>query len=178
MHSGEPPGGSRDTPTRLLAIARVLVDHDVRFILIGGYAAIAHGSPILTRDIDVCYARDQGNLERLAGALRQLHAYLRGAPADLPFQLDALTLKAGDHFTFVTDLGSLDILGTPAGTSGFRDLDQDAVDFDIDGVQMRVASIDDLMRMKLAAGRAKDLVALEWLAALRDEIEKRNSGGT
>jgi Nucleotidyl transferase AbiEii toxin, Type IV TA system len=172
MPSGGRPGRSGEPPTGLRAIARVLVEHEVRFILIGGYAAIVHGSPVLTRDIDVCYARDGANLERLTNALRELHASLRGAPPDLPFQLDALTLKAGDHFTFATDLGSLDCLGTPAGTAGFPDLDQNAVEFDVEGIMIRVASVEDLMRMKRAAGRTKDLIALEWLAALRDEIER------
>ena len=105
---------------------RTLVSHGVRFVLIGGYAAAIRGSPVITGDVDVCYARDDENLERLAAALQQLGATLRGAPPEVLFRLDARTLKAGDHFTFSTSAGPLDCLGTPAGTDGFADLDASA----------------------------------------------------
>ena len=87
----------------------------------------------------------------------------------MPFSLDAKTLAAGDHFTFVTDLGDLDCLGIPAGTLGYDDLMKSAVDVDLDGLVVAVASIDDLIRMKRAAGRPRDLAELEILGALRDE---------
>lgn len=149
---------------------RTLLDHGVRFVLIGGYAGALRGSPIITGDVDICYARDDANLERLAEALRSLDALLRGAPPDVPFQLDALTLRAGDHFTFSTSAGALDILGTPSGTKGFPDLDANASDEVIDGITVRVAALDDLIRMKRASARPKDLIALEWLSAVRDEL--------
>ena len=143
----------------------------VRFVLIGGFAAKLRGSPSLTVDIDICYARDPDNLERTAAVLRQLNAVLRGAPPDVPFRLDARTLALGDHFTFVTDAGDLDILGTPSGVGGFDELERNADELDLDGLRVKVAAIDDLIRMKRAAGRRKDLVELEILAALRDEID-------
>lgn len=154
-----------------LAALRTLVEHGVRFVLIGGYAAAIRGSPLITGDIDVCYARDEKNLERLAAALEQLGATLRGASSDAPFLLDARTLRAGDHFTFSTTAGALDCLGIPAGTDGFADVDASATDEDLDGLVARVASLDDLIRMKRAAGRPQDLIAIEWLTALRDELE-------
>jgi hypothetical protein len=86
--------------------------------------------------------------------------------------VDATTLLLGDHFIFSTDLGDLDCLGTPAGTQGYADLLRDAVDVEIAGVTVKVAALDDLMRMKRAAGRPKDLVELEILGALRDEIDR------
>jgi hypothetical protein len=161
---GEPPFD----PLRTL---RTLIDHRVRFLLIGGYAGALRGSPVITGDVDICYARDDENLQRLASALQALGSRLRGARHDVPFQLDAATLRAGDHFTFTTMAGSLDCLGTPAGTEGFADLDASATDEDLDGLLVRVASLDDLIRMKRAAGRPADLIAVEWLSALRDELE-------
>lgn len=155
-----------------IATLRVLVRHDVKFVLIGGFAGAAWGSSAVTFDIDVCYERSTENCERLATALRELNAQLRGAPAGLPFQLDARTLRAGDSFTFDTVHGEFDCLGTPSGTAGYSDLVKNATEFDVaDDLLIAVASIDDLIRMKKAAGRPKDLIAIEILNAIKDERE-------
>jgi hypothetical protein len=149
---------------------QVLVEHDVRFVIIGGFAGALRGSPMITGDLDICYARDEDNLQHLADSLRTLDARLRGAPTDVPFRLDARTLAAGDHFTFITFAGPIDCLGTPAGTDGFTDLDASATEEELDGLVVRVASLDDLIRMKRATGRPQDVIAVEWLSALRDEL--------
>lgn len=154
-------------PVRVL---RHLSEGGVRYIVIGGVAANLLGSPSVTADVDVCYARDRPNLEALAAVLRALHARLRGADPGLPFRLDAKTLEAGDSFSFVTDAGDFDILGTPTGTRGFDDLIRAATPMDLDGIQVFVADIDDLIRMKLAAARPKDLIEAEVLGALREEL--------
>lgn len=152
----------------------MLAANGVRFVVIGGLAGNALGSPSITDDLDICYARDDTNLERLATALQELEARLRGAPPGLRFLIDAKTLKAGDHFTFETSAGSLDCLGTPAGTTGFDELSPRARVLEIAGHEIAVASIDDLIAMKRAAGRPKDFVELEILAAVKDEIEGRD----
>ena len=149
-----------------------LVEHRVRFVLIGGFAAALRGSPVITGDLDICYARDEENLRALARALGRLRARLRGVETDVSLRLDAATLRAGDHFTFSTSAGPLDCLVSPAGTDGFADLDASATDEDLDGLVVRVASLEDLIRMKRAAGRPQDLIALEWLSALRDELDR------
>lgn len=154
-----------------IAILRTLALENVRFVIIGGIAAGALGSPSATGDLDVCYDRAGDNLRRLAGALRSLKATLRGAPPDLPFLLDEQTLKAADHFTLTTELGDLDLLGTPAGSSGYRGLISDAIEAEMGGFVFKVASLDALIKMKQAAGRPKDRVELEILYALRDELE-------
>jgi hypothetical protein len=155
-------------PVRSLA---ALIDAEVEFIVIGGVAGAAHGSPSVTQDLDVCPRRTPENLERLAAVLRGLAAKLRGTDDDVPFLLDARTLSEGDHFTFATDAGDLDVLGTPAGTEGYDDLIRDADRVDLGGFTVAVASLDSLIRMKRAAGRPKDRVEVEILGALRDEIE-------
>lgn len=150
----------------------ILAKHRVRFVIIGGIAGNLRGSTTVTRDIDVCYARDVDNLARMSAALLELNARLRGAPANVPFVLDEKTLKMGDHFTFVTDVGSLDILGHPSGIpAGYEELERAADEFDLGTFTVKVASIDDLIRMKRAAGRPKDLIEVEVLGALRDEID-------
>jgi predicted nucleotidyltransferase len=152
-----------------LRALRVLTDHGVRFVVIGGIAGATHGSPSVTQDLDVCPERSSDNLARLAEALRSIHARLRGADEDVAFILDARTLAAGDHFTFATDAGDVDCLGVPAGTLGYDDLAAAAIEVDLDGLTVKVAAIDDLIRMKRAAGRPRDLAELEILGALRDE---------
>ena len=154
---------------------RRLQDHDVRFVVIGGFAGNLRGSADVTQDLDICYARDDTNLVNLVEALRTLHARLRVAieqETDLPFQLDPATLRLGDSFTFVTSLGDFDILATPTGTQGFDDLDRGATTITLDAdLTVRVASLDDLIRMKRASRRTKDLLHVEHLVALREEIE-------
>jgi hypothetical protein len=151
-----------------------LIGQHVRFVMIGGFAAQLLGSSLLTGDLDVCYAREDENLERLTRALRKLRARLRGAPGDVPFVLDAKTLRTGDHFAFDTDAGALDCLGTPSGIpGGFEELERASEEMQIDAHRVKVASIDDLIRMKRAAGRPKDLRVVEELGALRDEIDEQ-----
>jgi hypothetical protein len=153
-----------------LEALRTLVDHDVRFVVIGGVAGRLWGSPTLTNDTDVCAAADADNLTRLADALRELGARLRGVDDDVPFLLDARALASAEAFTFATDVGALDVLMAPAGTAGFPELEANAERFDLgEGLVVSVCALDDLIRMKRAAGRPKDRIELEVLAAVRDE---------
>ncbi|MBI2325377.1 MAG: hypothetical protein HYU87_10510 [Chloroflexi bacterium] len=169
----------REPPPPLDAgrIFATLRRHDVRFVVIGGIAAQAWGSPSLTGDLDICYERDPENLPRLAAALRELGARLRGpgVPPDLPFKIDPTTFELGDHFTLRTVAGDLDCLGTPAGTVGYRDVAAESTVIDLYGGPVRIVSLENLMRMKRAAGRAKDRAELEILGALRDELERRGA---
>jgi aminoglycoside-2''-adenylyltransferase len=156
-----------------LQILQVLDQHKVKFVVIGGIAGRLWGSTTVTNDLDICYARDRENLEALAGALKELKVKLRGADRDLPFIVDARSLKMGDSFTFTTIAGNLDTLGTPAGSGGYEALARTATKMDVGGVTVLVASLEDLIRMKRAAGRPKDLIEVEVLAAVREEIEGR-----
>lgn len=154
---------------------RRLIDAGVEFVVIGGLAAQAHGSTSITRDLDVCVARDLPNLERLAQVLRDVAAVRRGLPADAPAMppLDARTLRAGSLFTLDTAFGSFDILANPDPGFDFETLSRSAVRIDFLGMSLRFASLDDLIAMKRAAGRPKDRVELEILGALREEIDRR-----
>lgn len=158
---------------------RVLCEEGVKFVVIGGYAGELLGAPLITNDLDVCYERSPGNLERLARALVRMNAKLRVAKVEeeLPFILDARTLAAGDSFTFVTDLGSLDVLGTPSGTTGYPDLVLRAKEQAVSGdLRVPVVDLGDLMRMKKASGRTKDRLQLEVLSALDDLIAEADAG--
>lgn len=159
-----------------LPILRVLVEHAVEFVVIGGVAGNLLGSTTVTRDLDVMYRQGGANLERLAAALAELDARPRGLQPGLPFRLDAQALRNGSNFTLVTRYGSFDCLGEASGRFTFESIAPTAESLAVAGLPIRVASLDDLIRMKRAAGRNKDLIEVENLAALRDvreDIERR-----
>jgi hypothetical protein len=150
---------------------RALTAHEVDFVVIGGLAGMARGSSYPSYDLDVAYARDRENLERIARALRELGATLRGAPSDLPFQLDADALYQGSNFTFATEWGPLDIFGDPSGSPPYEQLRAGAgKPMPIDGVPVTVASLDHLIAMKEAAGRPKDKLMATEYRVLSDEL--------
>jgi hypothetical protein len=157
-------------------LLELLDRHAVDFIAIGGIAGIVHGSAHPTFDFDVVYARGEQNLKRMAAALTELGVTLRGAPPDLPFEPDARTLAAGCNFTFVSEHGSFDILGEAAGMRDYAAMRADAKVEELWGVPVRVASIDDLIRMKRAAGRPKDRSMAEELIAIAEDQRRAAKG--
>jgi predicted nucleotidyltransferase len=154
--------------TRFRELLGRLAGAGVEFVVIGGVAVIARGYARATLDLDVCYARSPENVERLVAALAPIHPRLRGAPADLPFLWDARTLRNGLNFTLVTDEGDVDLLGEVTGLGNYNDIALRATEVAIHGATVRVLSLEDLIRSKAAAGRAKDLVDLEALRALAE----------
>jgi hypothetical protein len=150
------------------ALLRVLADAGVRFIIVGGAAATAHGSARLTQDLDLVYDRSPDNLRRLVAALGPHEPYLRGAPPGLPFRFDEDTLRRGLNFTLTSKLGDVDLLGEIVGGGGYADLESHTVSFDLFGVRCLCLDLDTLIRVKRAAGRPKDLEALAELVALRE----------
>lgn len=155
-------------PQDYARVIRSLDEHKVEFVIIGAMAAVSLGVPIATRDLDICYRRSKQNIALLVKALQPLHPKLRGAPADLPFIFDAKTIENGENFTFVTDVGDLDILGHITGLSGYNEVIETAETLEIYGVRVKVMSLATLIKAKKAAGRTKDkLQLLEIEAALR-----------
>lgn len=149
-------------------ILRRLVGRGVDFVVIGGIAAVLHGSPRNTFDLDVCFSCDHGNREALGAVLTELHARLRGVDETVPFVADAATLRKVELLTLSTDLGDLDVMTRPAGAPGYETLRRGAERFDLGDFHVLVASIGDLIAMKRAAGRDKDLGdAAELEAILR-----------
>ena len=151
-----------------------LIAHGVDFVLIGGQAGISHGSSYPSYDLDILYARGRDNVERLVAALGEIGVRLRGAPADLPFILDAKTIENGANFTFITPHGDFDILADAAGMPSYEEVKSAAVDREAFGHVVKVASIDHLIAMKRAAGRTKDKLMVEEYIVLADE--QRNAG--
>ncbi len=151
-------------PTQLL---RRLTARGVDFVVVGGIAGVAHGAARLTQDLDICYAPDQANLDALGDALTELRARLRGVAEDVPFVPDGATLRRTQFLTLDSSEGPIDLLVDPAGSPGYAALRRQAERLDVGGLSVLVASLHDLMSMKRAAGRTKDLADLEELEAIQ-----------
>jgi hypothetical protein len=159
-------------PDRIL---EVLVRHRVEFVLIGGMAAAARGSPHMTWDVDVCPKTERENLERLAGALVELDARIRAIELDepLPFDRSAEFLARCQILNLATSYGDLDLSCVPSGTAGFNDLRTGAEDLDLsEELVVCVASLADIVRSKEAAGREKDRITLPTLRAMLERQER------
>jgi transcriptional regulator with XRE-family HTH domain len=153
--------------------------NEVEFVVIGGIAGLAHGSSYPTYDLDITYSRDRRNLERMGSALRDIGVELRGAPADLPFQVDVPALEAGMNFTFLTEFGEFDILGHVDGIRSYEDLRAHAETQIVGGIPVKVASLNHLIGMKRRADRPKDQLMVEEYVAmerLHREWEARRRG--
>lgn len=158
--------------TDFARLIKTLATADVAFILAGGVAATVHGSARLTQDVDVVYARDRMNLDRLAAAVGPLHPVLRGAPPGLPFTFDAPTIAAGLNFTLTTDAGDLDLLGEISGGGTYDALVGDAMTIEIFGHRCRCLTLRQLIETKRAAGRPRDLDAIAELEIIRQRTEE------
>jgi hypothetical protein len=151
------------------ALLQALDSCQVEYIVVGGAAAIAHGSSRFTQDLDIVYSRSPENLQRIVKALRDFKPYLRGVPPGLPFIWDQVTLARGLNFTLQTSMGAIDLLGEIAGGGTYQNLVAASVDLRLFGGTSRCLSLDQLIQAKRAAGRAKDLEALAELEAIREE---------
>ncbi|MGE5225704.1 MAG: hypothetical protein ACM3OO_02400 [Planctomycetaceae bacterium] len=153
------------------AILGVLQAHGVRYVLVGGFAAVIHGSPYVTTDVDVVPLADADNLQRLSDALKELHAkvWTSTDPEGLPFDHPPASLAAVRIWNLVTDHGRLDVTFEPSGTRGYDDLVRDAVHLTILGIDVDVASLADVIRSKEAAGREKDRLVLPVLRRIAEE---------
>lgn len=145
----------------------LLAEAGVEFVIVGGLAAIVHGSARATFDLDICYSRAAANIERLA-AIELLAPRLRGAPLGLPFRFDATTIRKELTFTLTTNLGDIDLFGEVSGVGGFDAAIRASIPVQMFGHEFRVLTLDSLIASKHDAGRPKDLTDLHTLEALRD----------
>jgi hypothetical protein len=168
--------GGALTPVAFERIIEALNSRRVKYIVIGGVAAILQGVPLpRTADLDVTPAADIQNKKRLARVLRDLDAKLRAPGLDegVDIPLDERTFSGIVTVTFVTRFGPLDVSFIPDGTTGYDDLARDARVVEALGIQIPVASVEDIVRSKRAAGREKDashlVILTDFLSRFRTE---------
>jgi hypothetical protein len=154
-------------------LLRTLAQAEVDFVVIGGVAVVVQASPRFTRDLDICYATDTANLERLGARLVSLEARLRDVEDDVAFVPDARTLRHTQMLTLTTREGDLDLLVDPPGSPGYAALRRRADIVELAGAPVRVASLEDLLEMKRAAGRLQDQVDIESLEIARSRLRGR-----
>ncbi len=159
--------------TNFEKLLKILTNEKVDFIVIGGVAANIHGITYQTYVVDICYSRDKENLERLVNALRPTYPTLRGAPKELPFLFDELTLKAGLNFTFQTTLGDIDILGEVGGVGFYNEVKKNSVEVEVFGMKFFIIDLDALIAAKKFAGRKKDEPVIFELEAIKELLKNR-----
>jgi len=155
-----------DPPALMVELARF----DVDYVLVGDLAAVVHGSPTTTNDADIVPANDRANLERLSQVLHELNARIRdiATPDGIPFGPHPALLASMQILNLQTKHGDLDLTFAPAALHDYEALLAASQLFTIAGVEVRVASLDDVIRSKLASGRPKDLAVLPTLRALQE----------
>jgi hypothetical protein len=157
-------------PRRIL---RELVRGGVDFVLIGGIAVLMHGYPRATRDLDVVFDYGEENLEALGRVLLGLNAKLRGVEDDVDFVPDRRTLRGIELLTLETSAGWLDIHRLPRGVASYSRLRRNAERISVDDFSILIASPDDLIAMKQAAGRPQDRIDIAALEAIKRLREQR-----
>lgn len=154
-------------------LLRSLANAGVRYVVIGGAAATAHGSARLTNGLDVVYARDAENVRRLVAALAPFRPYLRGAPEGLPFHWDERTVLHGLNFTLDTTVGAIDVLGEIVAGGRYEDLEPRSIHLTMFGIDCLCIGLDALIANKRAVGRPKDLETIAELEVLAEVAKKR-----
>ena len=152
-----------------------LTKKKIRFVVIGGVAAAAHGSTRVTNDLDICYdAHDKANVDALAILLAAWQAYPRGVEKGLPFIMDDRTLRGAPVMTLTTTEGDLDVMDRVAGVGDYPVVRKHSQKISALGVSFQVIDLPWLIKAKRAAGRPRDFDHLPELEALL-ELRNRNS---
>ncbi len=155
-----------------LELLRQLTTNKVEFVLVGGMAAIAHGSTTVTEDVDICLSFDHQTLSRLWPVLRAAHAKERMNPKRPELNADPAKYVGYRNLYLTTDLGQLDLLGELIAVGSFESVARHSVGFDLGGFECRVVDLDTLIVSKTALGRPKDkrvVIELEAVRARRDQ---------
>jgi predicted nucleotidyltransferase len=162
------------------AILRVLAEHRVEFVVVGGVAVQTHGYMRPTRDLDIIPRPDLANLSRLGEALAELGSQLHRTQRPVAIT-DPHILKRAALVPLITTYGRLDVINIKltAGTPGrYSELRERAIDVDLGAIEVAVVGLDDLIRMKKAAGREQDRIDIGALTRLDEDLAREAGEST
>ena len=149
-------------------LLKVLLDHNIEFVLIGGFASVIHGSNHVTQDLDICAVLSYEKIEKLRSALKDLHPIHRMNPrANISFDDRPAKDEKVENIYLQTDAGVLDIISTVTGVGDYETLKKQAISVPLFGKKCMVISLDDLIKAKSAMPRTKDKIVLEELLKIR-----------
>ena len=149
-----------------------LTAEKVDFVVVGWLAISAHSTGYITTDLDFCYLRTKENLKRIVAALAPFNPRFRNHFENLPFIWNERTLQNGTNFTLVTDIGDIDLLGEVGGIGDYESVRVESLVETLYGCEVRLLTIEGLIKSKRAAGRAKDLLVLPELEALKEVLSE------
>lgn len=153
----------------LSKLLKILLHKEIDFILIGGFAAVVHGSTLVTQDIDVCMSISANSLDKLRDALKDLNPWHRmNRETKLSFLEHPKNADGLNNIYLQTDLGVLDILSETKPAGDFNQINAKAIEIPLFGYKCKVISIDDLIKVKETMKRPKDLQAVLELKKVRD----------
>ena len=150
-----------------------MIRHQVEFVVVGGFAAIAHGVTLLTQDIDVCCRFAADNLMRLQDALSDLHPVHRMPSERPPLRLAPETAADFRNLYLETEWGQLDCLGEVLGVGGYDEVLAQSVEVQLPGGPCRILAINALVQAKQAMGRDKDRETILQLRAIQERTRGR-----
>jgi len=155
---------------KIETVIKSLSAANVEYVIVGGVAIKAHASGYVTYDFDFCYLRSDDNLSFIVQALSPHKPRPRDFPKELPFIFDESTLRNATNFTFETNIGDIDLLGEVAGIGNFQNVLEHSEIVTLYGFEVKILTLDGLIKAKRAAGRTKDLLVLPELEALREAL--------
>jgi hypothetical protein len=150
----------------------------VEFVVVGGYAAVAHGASLMTRDVDLCCRFSLANLRRLAQVLADVRPRHRLTPQKLPLEMTDACASTLKNLYLETDLCILDCLGEVAGVGDFDEVLRQSIEIDTPSGKCRLLSLEALIRAKQAMGRTQDELAVIQLQAIREKLAAPGAAGT
>jgi len=149
-----------------------LIDAEIDFVLIGGYAGVVHGSTMVTRDLDICALITPEQIEKLRTCLKEFHPTHRMTPKRLSFLDFPEDTKGVKNIYLETDLGVLDVISEVTGVGDFSRLSSQAIEIELYGRKCKVISVEDLIKAKEAMGRDKDKAVVKELIVIQKRVKK------
>ncbi len=154
-----------------LTLLKRLHEREVEFVIVGGYASMILGSDLLTQDLDVCIELNERNLHRLYDAIEDLNPRYRMHPQKPPLSREAATASSIKNLYLLTDLGSLDCLGSVLGLGEYAEVLRDSLEIELEFGKVRSLNFDGLLKAKSQLNRQKDQETIARLTAIRDKLK-------